>query len=203
MRNLRKLLNGLAVVAKFLLYTAPIGLLTALAIVVNFLVHYVVGPVLFGLLVVFGFTVEKLLTYLVVWPLRLLHSYVLLPVARPVAKHYVLHHRLPVVEQALYEFQRDFGLEETGSFSHYDLVFGPDRFHKGRAQMMVQTAESDLSCADEAAGRNHWFTCLDRLDRAANHLANARAEMNLIPQRNAAPVQNVRFDPYLADAVAV
>lgn len=155
-------------------------LLYALAWPVYLIVHYVIGPVLYAALYLYGMIVTGVFTCIAV-PTRLAFKYLFMPPARIIISPYV---RMRLNQLQTNNFRTQFNIGQQGfTFTHDELVFGPDRFHLGRAKMILQTAESDLECAQELAADGWWFACLGRIWRAEDHLANVRTEMNLIAQQ--------------------
>ncbi len=158
-------------------------LLYTVAWPVNLVVHYLVGPAIYYALCLVGLVIEGSFACVAV-PTRLAFKYLFLPPARLVAGPFV-RSRAASVARERDNFRQQFGLQGVSGFTHDQLVFGPHRHHLGRARMMLQTAESDLSSADTEASGGYWFGCLSRIWRAEDQLANARKEMSLIAAEEA------------------
>jgi hypothetical protein len=68
--------------------------------------------------------------------------------------------------------------EFTEKFQPGDLVFGPHRFHLGRAQMMLQTAESRYAQAVKYLCEElRFWKALNEFWIAEGHLESARREV--------------------------
>lgn len=154
-------------------------LLVTVAWPVYALVHYVVAPVLYYALCIYGFVVGGLLKCITV-PTSLAFTYLFMPPARLLAGPFV-RRKAKAVMRARDEFRAQFGIEGVSGFTRDQLVFGANRQQLGRAQMMLQTAESNLQFAAEQGAKGYWFSALGYIWNAQDHLANARTELALVP----------------------
>lgn len=141
----------------------------------NLLGRYVVVPVAY----VVGWLVNGI-AYVVAMPVRLLWNYLVVPAASQLARVHVNYVGFGRVQTAWAQFCFEYGLRHPDYFSHEELVFGPDRFHLGRVQMMLQTAEAQFHFAARSADARQWLRACTALDSALAHIVSARAEMQLV-----------------------
>ena len=71
----------------------------------------------------------------------------------------------------------------TQNFDPGDLVYGPHRYHLGRAQMTLQTAKSHYAQGVELLKERKFWKALNKFWLAEDHLANAGREVELAPLR--------------------